>query len=61
MATGTAAIRPPNEDSPPCHTAMMSAGWAVYSDRWDRTCMARAPRMAATMTHTNIPVTHCHG
>ena len=29
MATGTAAMIPPNDDSPPCQMAMICAGWAV--------------------------------
>ena len=62
IATGTARMSPPNEDSPPCQMAMIWARVGRVVDEVARArCMARAPTMAATMTHTNMPVTHCHG
>ncbi len=60
MPTGTARIKPPNDDSPPCHMANTWRGWAEYCDQLGATLMMRAPTMAAMMTHRNIPVTHCH-
>ena len=58
---GTPPSRPPNEDSPPCHTWRIPAGSAVYVERFVTTWRSRAPTIEAATIQRKTPVNQSVG